>query len=90
MGTLDRWIKAHPQVIPSMFEKNYEKHSGSGKFEDVCGFCLASHFFKDEPPTVCRFCRAPIRETRSISALPEVLHQAWRLLPGKENKASPR
>ncbi len=92
MKTLAEWITAHPNVIASMFEKNYDKQSGSGKFEEVCGFCLSSHYFRNKPPLVCRFCRAPIRETRSISNLPEILNQRWRLveLPGQTPFPQPR
>ena len=80
MRTLADWIAAHPQVTTSMFEKNYRKQTGSGRYEDLCGFCLASHLFRGKPPILCKFCKAPIRETRSISDLPEVLNQQWRLV----------
>ena len=91
MRPLSKWIKAHPRVIASMFEKNYRKQTGSGRYEDLCGFCLASHLFRGKPPILCNFCKAPIRETRSISDLPEVLNQRWRLVenPKRGRKRQP-
>jgi hypothetical protein len=80
MKTLADWLKRHPTVTAGMFERNYRKQSGSGKFEIVCGFCLASHRFRSRHPRICVFCQAPIRATRSISDLPEVLNQSWRLV----------
>jgi hypothetical protein len=90
MKTLAEWLKAHPRVSAQMFERNYNKASGSGRFEEVCGFCLASHYFTDKPRKICKFCRAPIRETRSISDLPEVLNQRWRLVYKLNQLGSPR
>jgi hypothetical protein len=77
MKPLAEWLKKHPDVKGRMFERNYKKESGSGKFETVCGFCLASHFFRVSPRRNCRFCGAPLRETRSISTMPEILGQRW-------------
>ncbi len=90
MKTLAEWLKAHPRVSAQMFERNCNKATGSGRFEEVCGFCLASHYFKEKTPKICRFCRAPIRETRSISDLPEVLNQRWRLVYKLNQLGSPR
>jgi hypothetical protein len=64
-----------------MFERNYKKQSGSGKLEAVCGFCLASHYFRSGLRKNCRFCLAPFRETRSISTMPAILGQRWRIAP---------
>jgi len=72
MKTLHAWIKAHPGVNVLAFERNYDKSFGFGEREDVCGFCLASHYFDAEPPESCKFCRAPLRETNVISDLPEI------------------
>jgi hypothetical protein len=80
MKTVAEWLEKHPGVKARMFERNYRKESGSGKFEAVCGFCLASHFFRNGLRNNCRFCLAPFRETRSISRLPEVLSQSWRVV----------
>jgi hypothetical protein len=80
MKTVAEWIRKHPGVKAWMFERKYKKESGSGKFEAVCGFCLASHYFRTRLRRDCRFCAAPFREARSISMLPEVRAQRWRLL----------
>lgn len=80
MKTLAEWIARHQWVIASLFERNYNKQTGSGKYEDICGFCLASYRFRGKPPILCRFCNAPMRETRSISDLPEILDQQWKLV----------
>jgi hypothetical protein len=80
MKTLPDWLKRHPNVKARMFERNYRKQRGSGEFEIVCGFCLASHRFRSRHPRICVFCQAPIRAARSISDLPEVLNQLWRLV----------
>ena len=80
MRTVAEWIEKHPDVKAQMFERNYKKQSGLGNFEAVCGFCLASHYFRNSLRKNCRFCIAPFRETRSISSLPEILSQRWRLL----------
>lgn len=80
MKTLAEWIEAHRTVKVKMFEKNYTKESGSGGFETLCGFCLATHYFTQKQPGTCAFCKAPIRDTRSISDLPEILSQRWRLV----------
>ena len=72
MNTLQAWIKAHPGVNVLAFERNSDKSLGFGDYEEVCGFCLASHYFDGEPPEFCKFCRAPLRETRIISDLSEI------------------
>jgi hypothetical protein len=77
--TLFQWKQEHAHVNVLAFEANCHKESGFGELEEVCGFCLASHYFERIPPKVCRFCRAPIREARSISGLPEVVNQVWTL-----------
>ena len=81
MKTIADWLEEHPEVKAQMFELNYKKESGSGKFETVCGFCLASQYFRNRLPKNCRFCLAPFREARSISMLPEILRQGWRIMP---------
>jgi hypothetical protein len=81
MKTVAEWLEKHPDVKARMFERNYKKESGSGRFEDVCGFCLASHYFRKKLRAKCKFCGAPFRESRSISKLPEVLSQRWRITP---------
>jgi len=43
--TLYQWKQAHPHVNVLAFEANYDKESGFGELEEVCGFCLASHYF---------------------------------------------
>jgi len=80
MKTVAEWLKKHPGVKARMFERNYKKESGSGKFEADCGFCLASHYFRGKLRKDCRFCAAPFREARPISTLPETLSQRWRLI----------
>lgn len=80
MKTVAEWIAKHPRVKARMFERNYRKQSGSGRFETVCGFCLASHYFRGRQPKNCRFCLAPFREGRTVSSLPEVLAQRWRII----------
>ena len=54
MTTLARWIKEHPGVNALDFERNYRKSFNFGRFEELCGFCLASHYFEGEPPIRCR------------------------------------
>jgi hypothetical protein len=81
MKTVAEWLEKHPGVKAGMFERNYKKESGSGRLEDVCGFCLASHYFRKKLRAKRKFCGAPFRETRSISKLPEVLSQRWRVTP---------
>lgn len=95
MNTVGAWIKAHPGVNVLAFERNYGKSFGFGSMEEVCGFCLASHYFDREPPELCRFCRAPIRESHLISDLPEVVSVIYRLgvpsaLQGESSRPSPR
>jgi len=80
MKTVAEWLEKHPGVKARMFERNYKKESGSGRFEAVCGFCLASHYSRTKPRRSCKFCAAPFRETRSISRLAEVLGQRWRVV----------
>ncbi len=82
MKTVAEWLEKHPGAKAQMFERNYKKESGSGKFEAVCGFCLASHYFRNKLRKDCRFCLAPFREARSISRLPDILSQRWRLSDG--------
>jgi len=79
MKTVAKWLEKHPGVKARMFGRNYKKETGSGQFEVVCGFCLASHYFKRKPARECLFCRAPFRDARSISNLPQVLKWHWRL-----------
>ena len=79
MNTLTAWIKDHPGVNVLVFEANYDKSFGFGQFEEVCGFCLASHYFENDPPKNCKFCRAPIRETDIISDLPDIRSRVYRL-----------
>lgn len=80
MKTVAEWLEKHPRVKARMFERNYTKESGSGNFEAVCGFCLASHYFRKSLRANCRFCAAPFEEARSISSLREILSQRWRLV----------
>jgi len=80
MKTVAEWVEKHPGVKAWMFERNYKKESGSGRSEAVCGFCLASHRFRNTLRRKCRFCTAPFREARTISNLPEILSQRWRLI----------
>jgi len=72
MKTLQSWIDAHSGVNVLTFERNSDKSFGFGSSEEVCGFCLASHYFDPEPPEFCKFCRAPLRETHVISDLPGI------------------
>ena len=65
--TLHAWKQAHPHVNVLAFERNHDKIFGFGDLEEVCGFCLASLYFDEEPPESCPFCRAPIREAPIIS-----------------------
>ena len=81
MRTLNAWLKAHPHVNVLAFERNYAQQRGFGAEEEVCGFCLASHFFDGEPPKLCSFCRAPIRDTHAISDLPEILARRYDMAP---------
>jgi len=78
VNTLAAWIEGHPGVNVLMFESNYDKSFGFGEFEEVCGFCLASYYFEDEPPKNCKFCRAPIQETHIISDLPDIRSRVYR------------
>jgi hypothetical protein len=80
MRTVAEWLEKHPGVKARMFERNYKKESGSGKFEAVCGFCLASHYFRTKLSRSCKFCAAPFRETRSISRMFDILNQRWWIL----------
>jgi len=79
MRTFAVWIKANPGVNALMLERNYAKSFGFGRFEEVCGFCLASHYFDGEPPERCSFCRALFREALLISGLAEVLSRVYRI-----------
>jgi hypothetical protein len=78
--TLFQWKQAHPHVNVLAFEANCDKESGFGDWEEVCGFCLASHYFEKEPPEICQFCRAPIRETEVISDLEEITNRKYFML----------
>lgn len=80
MKTVAQWLEKRPGVKARMFERNYRKATGSGRFEVVCGFCLASHYFKNRPRKYCKFCGGPFREARSISTFPEILAQRWRIV----------
>jgi hypothetical protein len=77
MKTLQSWINAHPGVNVLAFEGNSGKSFGFGVSEEVCGFCLASHYFDERPPGTCRFCRAPLRETHVISDLPSIKNRIY-------------
>lgn len=85
METIAEWLEKHPSVKARMFERNYQKQSGSGHFEAVCGFCLASRYFANRCPRKCRFCGALFRNAKVISTLPEVLKWHWRLIPAVRN-----
>jgi hypothetical protein len=94
MNTLHAWTKAHPGVNVLAFERNMDKSFGFGKWEEVCGFCLASHYFDGKPPELCKFCRAPLRETHIISDLPEITNRiynfGWLFVePGVEDRKLP-
>jgi len=78
MNTVSEWVKAHSGVRIAAFERNWNKSFGFGTWEDVCGFCLASHYFNERPPKHCRFCQAPLRETHVISDLPEVTKRIYK------------
>ena len=80
MKTVAEWISKRPSVKAGMFERNYKKESGSGRFEAVCGFCLASQYFRSKLRENCRFCAAPFRDARSISSMREILNQHWRVI----------
>jgi len=79
MKTLAAWIKANPGVNVLAFERNAKESFGFGQSEEVCGFCLASHYFDGKPPERCTFCRASFRESHLISDLPELLNRAYSL-----------
>jgi len=55
MNTVGVWIKGHPGVNALSFERNSDKSFGFGEWEEVCGFCLASHYFEGEPSEFCKF-----------------------------------
>jgi hypothetical protein len=40
MKTVAEWLEKHPGVKARMFERNYKKESGSGKFEALPSFAL--------------------------------------------------
>ena len=92
MNTLQAWVKAHPGVNVLALERNADKSFGFGDYEEVCGFCLASHYFGREPPEFCKFCRAPLRETQVISDLPSVrnriFHYPFNSGPTLKNEAA--
>jgi len=77
MKTVLTWLKMHPGVNVFAFEKNPDKSFGFGEFEEVCGFCLASHYFEKQPPEICPFCRAPLWETHAISDLTEITERIY-------------
>jgi hypothetical protein len=77
MRTVTAWKTAHPNVNILAFEANFDKAFGLGRFEEVCGFCLASHYFNEGPPIVCHFCRAPLREASLISDFPEIVNRIY-------------
>lgn len=79
--SLQEWIAAHPGINALAFEANHEKSFGFGSFEEVCGFCLASHYFDDEPPTRCTFCRSPFEEARAISDLSQIKNRVYSVRP---------
>jgi hypothetical protein len=79
MKTLAAWINAHPGINVLAFERNHHKSFGFGEYEEVCGFCLGSHYFEEEPPEFCRFCRAPLQDTHAISNLPEITNRLYNL-----------
>ncbi len=80
LTTVSDWIRGHPDVDASQFEKNHSKKSGCGEHECICGFCLASHYFDIEPAGLCHFCGAAIQETLALSDLPEILNQRFRVV----------
>lgn len=77
MNTVAEWLKQHPGVNVLAFERHSDKSFGFGTWEEVCGFCLASHYFDRQAPELCKFCRAPLRETHVISDLPEVTNRIY-------------
>jgi hypothetical protein len=79
MKTVAEWLKRHPGVNVLAFERHCDKSFGFGAWEEVCGFCLASHYFDGGPPEFCKFCRAPLRETHVSSDLPEITSRTYRL-----------
>jgi hypothetical protein len=79
VNTVAAWIKEHPGVNVLAFERNSDKSIGFGKREEVCGYCLASHYFEGKPPSCCRFCRAPLRETHLISDFSEIVNRIYTL-----------
>ncbi|MGH9787893.1 MAG: hypothetical protein ACRD4U_04215 [Candidatus Acidiferrales bacterium] len=79
--TVQEWVAAHSGINALTFEANYDKSFGFGSFEEVCGFCLASHYFDGEPPKFCTFCRAPFEEARAISDLAQVKFQRYSINP---------
>jgi hypothetical protein len=79
MNTVAAWIKEHPRVNVLAFEQNFDKSSGFGGEEEVCGFCLASHYFDQRPPEFCRFCRAPLWATHVLSELAEITERTYDL-----------
>jgi hypothetical protein len=91
MRTLQSWLNAHPHVNVLAFEKNYAQQRGFGAEEEVCGFCLASHFFDSEPPEYCGLCRAPLRDSHAISDLREIVARRYelRLFPAEQKHVRP-
>jgi len=77
--TLLEWKQKHPRVNVLAYECNSDQAFGFGELEQVCGFCLASLYFENQPPKICPFCRAPIREARVISDLPEIVNRVYSL-----------
>ena len=75
--TVAAWITKHPGINALAFEGNSDKSFGFGEWEEVCGFCLASHYFNRKAPEFCQFCRAQLRETRVISDLPLVTSRIY-------------
>ncbi len=82
--TLQEWIAAHPGINALAFEVNSDKYFGLGSFEEVCGFCLASHYYDGEPPMRCTFCRSPFEEARAISEMSEVRNRVYSVAPMTE------
>jgi hypothetical protein len=72
MKTVAEWLKKYPGVNILAFERNASKSSGFGTSEEVCGFCLASHYFDGTQPERCKFCRAPLRKSHVISETREI------------------
>src|SRR4029077_2343922 len=92
MKTLQAWIRGHPGINVLAFEMNAGKSFGFGGKEEVCGFCLASHYFAEDAPAFCRFCRSPLWETHAISDLPEVQRRVYtiRLLGSPRSTEEPK